>query len=159
MDGLKNKYLVKRGTDNGFTDITTLFDGVRILSVTGMNSRGKAVNIYNEQWDNSQVEDFLIADENSQVVYANTDIVVTFIVGEKYAGDGVGIDVSEQHDDFIDYMTGSDVYIKSEYTGKTSHCVFLNDYEPTTIKLQRNGTSYILGELTLHQLDLPTRNS
>lgn len=157
MDGLKNKYFVKRGTDNAFTDITTLFDGVRILSVTGMNSRGKAVNIYNEQWIDSQEEDFLVASPNGQVVYTNTDIKITFVVGEKYASGT--IDVSEQHDLFIDYMTGSDIYIKSTYTGKTSHCIFNSDYEPETIKLQRSGTSYMLGELTLHQLDLPTRNS
>lgn len=154
---LSGKYFVKTTADGQYTDITTLVDGVRILSVGGMLSKGKAVNIYNEQWVNSQEEDFLIADEdefgNPLVIRENIDIDVTFIVGQRYAS--TDIDVCEVHDAFISMLTGSDLWLRSAYTKKEVHCACLGDYAPTTVKLSRGDNSIILGTIKLHTLDAP----
>lgn len=153
---LKEKYYVKRGNEE-YTDITEKFDGLRILKVDGFFSRGEPVNIYNEQWVNEQSEDFMITtldeDQNPKVIYKNTDIKITFIVGNKYATNT--IDVGRQHDAFIDYMTNGALYVKSYYANKETYCVCVSNYEPQTIKLQRDDRTYMVGELTLHQLDLP----
>lgn len=155
---LKNKYFVKKRSNGEFTDVTTLFDGLRILKVDGFLAKGKPVNIYTAQWINEQEEDFLITttDENDNpvVVRENVDLDITFIVRQKYATGQ--IDVQQQHDLFSDYMTGSDVWIKSAYVGnKYVHCICLKEYKPTTIKLQRGDDSWVMGTITLHTLDAP----
>lgn len=155
---LKNKYFVKKRSNGEFTDVTTLFDGLRILKVDGFLSKGKPVNIYTAQWINEQEEDFLITttDENDNpvVVRENVDLDITFVVRQKYATGQ--IDVQQQHDLFFDYMTGSDVWIKSAYVGnKYVHCICLKEYKPTTIKLQRGDDSWVMGTITLHTLDAP----
>lgn len=155
---LKNKYFVKKRSNGEFTDVTTLFDGLRILKVDGFLAKGKPVNIYTAQWINEQEEDFLITttDENDNpvVVRENVDLDITFIVRQKYATGQ--IDVQQQHDLFRDYMTGSDVWIKSAYVGnKYVHCICLKEYKPTTVKLQRGDDSWVMGTITLHTLDAP----
>ena len=60
MNDSKNRYFVKNTANGSFTDIATLFDGVAVLMLTGLSSKGKPVNIYSEQWVNEQEEDFLI---------------------------------------------------------------------------------------------------
>jgi len=158
MYNLRSKYYVKRGSET-YTDITSKFDGVRILKIDGLMSRGEPVNIYNEQWNDTQEEDFMITtfdlNDNPVVITKNTDIKVTFIVSERYAINT--IDVAVQHDAFVDYMTNGALWIKSYYTLKETYCACLEGYEPTNYKFQRGryGT-YIIGELTLHQLQLPT---
>ena len=159
MNNSRNKYFVKNTSDGVFQDITTLFDGVAVLKVDGMLAKGKPVNIYTAQWIDSQEEDFLITTldehDNPVVVRENVDIEITFIVRQKYA---VGaINVQSVHDNFVDYMTGSDVWIKSSYLGnKYAHCVCLKEYKPTTVKLDRGDNSYIMGTIVLHALDAPT---
>lgn len=154
---LSGKYFIKTDSDGQYTDITTLMNGVRILSVSGMFSKGKAVNVYNEQWVNSQVEDFFIADEdemgNPLVIRENVDIEVTFIVGQRYAS--TQIDVGAVHDAFVDTLTSSDIWIRSAYAQKEVRCACLSDYAPTTVKLSRGDNSIILGTIKLHTLDIP----
>jgi hypothetical protein len=156
MNNSANKYFI-RNTDGGaFQDITTLFDGVAILKVDGMLAKGKPVNIYTAQWIDSQEEDFLITatdeHENPIVIRENVDIEITFIIRQKYAS--ATINVLSVHDSFINYMTGSDVWIKSSYVGnKYVHCVCLSEYSPTTVSLQRGDNSYIMGTIKLHTLD------
>lgn len=136
-------------------------DGVHILAINGFDTRGKTVNVYHEQWVNSQTEDFLITtiDQNNNpvVVRENVDLTVVFIVGQRYTN--TTIDVQTQYDTFVDYMTSSDVWIASTYVGKQVHCMCLDKVEPKTIKLKRGANSYILGEITLHALDKPTAYS
>lgn len=159
-----NRYYVKNTENGTFQDITTLFDGVAVLKVDGFLAKGKPVNIYTAQWIDSQVEDFLITKETTVsntttpvVVRENTDIDITFIIRKKYATTQTNFDALSVHDAFVDYMTNTDVWIKSSYVGnKYVHCVCLKEYKPTNVKLQRGDSSWIMGTLTLHCLDAPT---
>ena len=146
---IKNKYFVKNTSSGQYNDVTTLFNGLNILAVEGFDARGKALNVYCEQWQSGDV-DFMITSDNGTIVREMVDIKVVFIVGERYATST--IDTQTVYDNFVDYMTNTDVWIKSAYVGKQVHCVALEKVEPKTIKLHRNGNSYILGEITLHTL-------
>lgn len=163
---MKPVYQVKNTESGTYQNIETMFPGVAILKVDGMLERGEPVNIYSAQWVNSQEEDFLITTrdiyDNPVVIRKNVDLEVTFIVKQKYASST--IDVMTTHDNFVDYMTGSDVWIKSSYmNNKYVHCVCLKEYKPTNVRLQRtindNGrridNSYVIGTITLHTLDSP----
>lgn len=159
-----NRYFAKNTVNGSFSDITTLYDGVAILKVDGMLGKGKPVNIYTAQWVNSQQEDFMITTFDNQnnpvVIRENVDIDITFIVRKKYAATQTNFDVQAVHDSFVDYMTNSDVWIKSGYLGnKYVHCVCLKEYKPTTVKLGRGDNSYIIGTITLHALDAPAIDS
>lgn len=156
----KNRYYVKNTENGSFTDITTLFDGVAVLKLTGLNDKGKPVNIYTAQWINSQQEDFLITNtdgnNNPVVIHENVDIELTFIVRKKYATSQSNFDVLTTHDSFVNYMTNTDVWLKSSYLGnKYVHCVCLKEYKPTTTNLNRGDNSYMMGTITLHALDAP----
>lgn len=158
MNDSRNRYFVKNTEEGTFQDITVLFDGVAVLKVDGMLAKGKPVNIYTAQWIDSQKEDFMITtlDDNDKpvVIRENVDIEITFIVRQKYANSV--IDVQDVHDSFVDYMTNSDVWIKSSYLGnKYVHCVCQSEYKPTTVHLQRGDSSYIMGTIKLHTLDAP----
>lgn len=154
---LKNIYYVKNSENGQYTDVTNLVDGVRILKIDGFFARGKPVNIYTSQWINSQTEDFLITtldeDDNPIVVRENVDISITFIVSRKYAANQL-IDVAAQHDNFVNYLTNSDIWVRSFYANKEVHCVCIEEYKPTVVKLQRGiSGSYIMGTINLHCLD------
>lgn len=152
---LENKYFIKTSQNGTFVDISALVVGCRILEIKGMFDQGKPVNIYTAQWIDQQDEDFLITkvdgNDNPVVIRENVDIEITFIVGNRYTS--ANIDVATQHDLFISRMTNSDIWIKSAYSNKVAHCVCLEGYEPTTIKLQRGEKSYMMGTLKLHTLD------
>lgn len=146
---LKGVYFVKKNENDTWEDITTKFDGVRVLSIEGFLSKGKPINIYNEQWINSQDEDFGIGSD--EVIYENEDITITFICGDKYAVNA--IDVRKQHDAFVDYLTNGELYIKSSYADKSVRCACKEAYNPTTIKLKRGiNNSWVLGTIKLHKL-------
>lgn len=156
---LKNKYFAKNTANGSFVDITTQFDGLRVLKVDGFLAKGNPINIYTAQWINDQNEDFLIttkdASNNPVVIRENVDIEITFIVRQKYATNT--IDVMAIHDAFVDFMTNSDIWLKSAYVNnKYVHCVCLKEYKPTTVKLQRGTASWVMGTITLHTLDAPT---
>lgn len=155
---LTGVYYAKNTATGVYADLTTSFNGLRILKVDGFLSQGKPVNIYTAQWVNSQKEDFLITTKdtsgNPKVIRENGDIDITFIVHDKYASSGTTIDVMQVHDSFIAYMTNTDVWIKSAYAGnKSVHCACLQPYKPTTVKLQRGAASWVMGTLTLHMID------
>lgn len=156
MNNSSNRYFVKNTESGSFTDITTMFDGVAVLMLTGMLEKGKPVNIYTAQWVNNQEEDFLITTLNESqtpvVIRENVDVELTFMVRQKFASGT--IDVQSVHDAFVDYMTGTDVWLKSSYLGnKYVHCVCLKEYKPTTVKLGRGTDSFIIGTLTFHTLE------
>ena len=159
MNHSSNRFFAKNTESGTFQDITTMFDGVAVLKLDGMLAKGEPVNVYTAQWIDSQQEDFMIttldSSDNPVVVRKNVDLELTFIVRQKYATGT--IDVQTVHDNFVDYITGSDVWLKSSYVGnKYVHCVCLKDYKPTTVKLGRGDNSYIMGTITLHCLDAPT---
>ena len=150
---LTGAYFVKNAANDTFVDITDLYDGVRILSVTGVAAKGKAVNVYNAQWQDSATEDFMITSNNGQIIRENVDIEVTFLVHQRYAFNT--IDVKTQHDNFVNYMTNTDVWIRTAYQNNViAHCVALDGYEPTTMKLKRdNDANYALGTIKLHCIE------
>lgn len=157
MNDSSGRYYVKNTSGGTYQDITTLFDGVAILKMEGMLSQGKPINIYTAQWIDSQVEDFLIttldSNNNPIVIRENVDIDITFIVRQKYAA--TAINVLTTHNNFVNYMTNTDVWIKSSYSGnKSAHCVCLKEYKPTTISLERGDKSYMMGTITLHCLEI-----
>ena len=159
MNHSSNRFFAKNTESGTFQDITTMFDGVAVLKLDGMLAKGEPVNVYTAQWVNSQQEDFLITtldgSDNPVVVRKNVDLELTFIVRQKYATGT--INVQTVHDNFVNYITGSDVWLKSSYVGnKYVHCVCLKEYKPTTVKLGRGDNSYIMGTITLHCLDAPT---
>lgn len=159
---LKRTYYVKTQGSNNFTDVTTLASGVRVLSVTGFGGKGEPVNIYNEQWTDSQTEDVMITtlDEFDEpvVVRKNIDIEITFIVCDKYRSlENTHIDVMTQHDLFVSLLTSGIVQIKSLYTNRVARCICKSEYAPTTVRLNRGSeNSYILGTIKLHTLEEPT---
>ena len=158
MNGI-NTYFTKNSESSSWEDITSKFDGVRILKMDGFLEKGEPINIFTQQWLSNQKEDFLITtlddNDNPVVIRKNVDLELTFIVRQKYATGT--IDVQTVHDNFVDYITGSDVWLKSSYVGnKYVHCVCLKEYNPTTVKLGRGDNSYIMGTITLHCLDAPT---
>ena len=150
---INNKYFIKNTENGSFADVTTLFDGVNILSVEGFDSRGKALNVYYEQWIDGGT-DFMITSNNGQIVRENVYIKVVFIVGQRYANST--INTQTVYDSFVDYMTNTDVWIKSMYFGKQVHCVAIDKVEPKTVKLKRGANEYILGEIPLQTLGAPT---
>lgn len=158
MSDLIGKYYFKESEGGEWRDISTFIEGVHVLKIDGFLSLGAPTNVYTAQWVDSQTEDYMIAsvDDNGlpYIVRKNVDIEITFIVGEKYAKTSQ-IDVRSRHDTFVGHLTNGEVWIKSPYVGKEVRCVCLEEYAPTTIKLQRNGNSYIIGTIKLHTLESP----
>lgn len=157
----KDKYYVRRTTSGEWEEISTKFQGCYILSLDGTNAQGDAVNVFTQQYVDSQTEDFMVTTQDGQghdvIIRKNVDLQLTFICGQRYGAS----DTQQVHDAFIDYVTKQgDFYIKSKYTGKEAHVVCLKGYKPTTQKLQRgvNG-SYIMGTIELHTLDMPQTSS
>ena len=147
------KYYLKNTAAGSYADVTTLYDGVNILSVEGFNARGKSLNVYIEQWITGGT-DFMITSNNGVIVRENVDISVVFAVGQRYAS--TTIDTQTVYDNFVNYMTNTDVWIKSTYVGKQVHCVATDKFEPEKVKLKRGNDSYILGKITLKTLEKPT---
>lgn len=154
---LKGKYFIKTSENGTYRDLAEIVDGLRILSVSGFLSRGKATNIYTAQWIDSQAEDFMITAKDSNgnpvVIRENVDISVTFIIGKRYASGN--IDPMMQYQYFTNMVCGKDVWIKSLFVGREAHCIALENFEPTTINLQRGANSYILATIKFHTLDTP----
>ena len=154
MNDLSNKYFVRKDSNSEWEDVTTKFLGVRILSITGFNSLGEAINVYSEQWVNSPKTDFLVTSQdergNDVIIRKNGEVSLTFICGERYGAE----DTQEANDAFVDYITKhGDLYIKSAYTNKVAHVICLQSYEPTTEKLHRGNRSYIMGTIKLDLLE------
>lgn len=155
--GLENKYYVRKSANDEWEDLTSKFVGLKILSVDGMNETGDAINVYTEQFLDSQEEDFMVTSQdergNDVIIRKNVDLQMTFICGTRYGA----IDTQKCHDDFVDYITKQgDFYIKSKYTGKEVHVISLKGYKPTTQKLHRGVVgSYIMGTIELHTLSMP----
>lgn len=148
MANIADKYYVRRG-DQQFATISSLFGGVRILKIDGMTNVGSTKNIYTASWVNSQTEDYMVAGDS--IVRENVDIDITFIVSNKYGA----MNVRQQHDAFVAYMTDGELYIKSDYIGRVLRCVCLKDYKPTTVHIGRSGdaSDYMIGTIQLHTLD------
>lgn len=160
--GLENKYFVKKKESDEWSDVATLFDGgLRVLSVSGFGEYGEAVNVYNEQWIDSQSEDFYVTKKVNQldmVVRKNTNLVVNVIVSRRYAS--TSIDEQSVYDAFANMIaTSGDFYLYSKYTNMVAHVICLDSFKPTTQLLNRGSKSYIMASITLHTLDMPSEHS
>lgn len=147
---LTGKYYIRFTAGGKSQDVTTRYSGLRILAISGFAQKGEAINVYNEQWVNSETEDFMIA--GSSIKRKNVNIEVTFIVSSRYSS---GIDPYEVYQSFIDDMTQKEVWLTSQYANKDLHCVSLESFEPTTVKLNRGNNGYILGKIKMHLLEPP----
>lgn len=232
------KYYVKNSENGTYVDIGQMFDGVAILTLSGLSEKGEAINVYTEQWVNepSQREDFLIASPDGRIIRKNVDIIMTFAVSRRYSttnwslkkfnsiqceenqlvyvtelsegqrivtNPGVEIHFIDRHDVesvatgaftassrgnvyfvttttmlvdwqimiessngnnfderlvydyFVDYMTRSDVWLKSMYYKKAVHCYVSEKSAPETVSIQRKDNSYILGKMTFRTIEKP----
>jgi len=153
---LKNKYFVRLSEEAQWEDVTTKFDGIKILKISGMNAVGEAVNIFTQQWIDSNVEDMMVTTQDNQnndvVIRQNVDISLTFIAGTRYSANNL-TDTQETYDAFKAYICNNGgFYIKSAYTNKSAYVTCLKGFEPTTEDLHRGINSYILATATLHTL-------
>lgn len=147
MSTISNKYFVKDSVNTTYVDITTKFVGLNLLKIDDFNKKGKAKNIYNQSWINSNNEDVYIPDV---VCFEQPDINFTFIVRDD---DDHNVDVQSVHDNFIDYMTTNKVTIKSLYANKEADFICLNDYAPTMSHVKQiAGQNYILGTISMHRV-------
>lgn len=150
---LSNKYFVKRLSSGSWQDVTTLFDGIKILSISGFNAQGDAQNVFTQQWVDTQEEDYFLA--GTKVIRSNVDLELTFIASSRYAT-GSNVDTQAAYDGFVEYICeNGDFYIKSAYTNKYAHVVCLKGVKPTVEKLHRGNNSFIMATATLHTLDAP----
>lgn len=151
MATLSGKYFVRTSASGAWEDVTTKFAGVKILTFDGFNELGDSINVYDEQWVNSAVEDVMVV--GNTIVRKNVDLSLTFICGTRYGAS----DTQTVHDNFINYMCKQGaLYVKSAYVGKQAHVICLKSYKPTTQRLQRGNDSYIMGTITLHCIEPPT---
>ena len=151
--GLTGKYAYKNNEDDWtyFNGIS----GVRVLSLTGIDERGDAVNVYNAQWVDSEQEDFIIAHEEEKIIRKNVDVQLTMIIGRRYT---VGESINEQatYDAMITTLCESgDIYLWSGYLNKKVHVVCVKSFKPTTVHLHRGRDSYILVTIPFHVLEPP----
>lgn len=232
------KYYVRNNENGVYADIGVLFDGVAILTLSGLSEIGEAINVYTEQWLNepSQKEDFLITSDNGRIIRKNVDIVMTFAVSRRYSmtnwainrfgtarcqknvlvevtdlsegqrivtnpqveihfidrhdvesvatgsfiattrgrvfllttstmyvdwqvqvesSNGNNYDERLVYDYFVDYMTRSDIWLKTMYYKKAVHCYAIEKSAPEEIRIQRGDNSYMLGKLTFHAIEKP----
>lgn len=161
MNQSKDIYFIKRNASDEFVDITTMFDGVAVLSLDGFNERGDAVNVYHAQWIDSQVEDFMVTtrdqNDNDIIIRNNVDLNLTIAISERYKSTNNAFSEIAVYDAFIDYVCNhGSFYIKSTYANKIAKVVCLNSVKPTTQKLNRGVKGYILVTLVLHTLDSST---
>lgn len=151
---LSNKYFIKTSPNGQWVDINESVDGVKVLSISGFNAIGEAINIYTEQWFGSQKEDFLVAGDT--VIRKNVDLEMTFIVSTKYSVNK-DIDVQTAYNDFINIIANhGDFYVSTEYYDSAAH-VYCTGIKPTVEKLHRGVNSFILATATLHTLEAPKR--
>ena len=157
MNTSSGKYYIKRTDNETYADITSVFDGISVLSLSGFGSRGDSINVFTQQWIDSQSEDFMVTkkEQGSDVIIRqNVDISLTFVIGRRYANKL--INESLVYDAFVDYVTSGDFYIKSTYANKEAHVVCLKGFKPTSVKLNRGWGSYIMATIELHTLDNPS---
>lgn len=160
MNDSHGKYFIKRASADTYEDITSKFRGVAILSIEGLGERGDAVNVYSEQWVNEQGEDFLVTKQETidgvtrdVIIRKNVDVKITFAVSRRYANRL--IDEMQVYDAFLDYVCNGDFWLKSTYVNKEAHVICLKGCKPTTTKVQRKYSSYIIASVDLHTLDMP----
>lgn len=154
---LINKYFFKKEANDDWQDFSTAYKGVRVLRIEGLGELGDAVNVYSEQWMESQEEDFLITGSSGKIIRKNVDLSMTIIISRRYIDDSLidFYDEMEMYNTLVDELLSEDFYIHSEYTKLQAHVVCNKGFKPTTMDFQRGRKSYILVTIPLHCLDKP----
>ena len=152
-------------TENGLVDFTT-HSGVRVLAIDGLDEVGDAVNVYTEQWIDSNVEDYMCTKkkqvaglgEVDDIIRKNVDINLTMIISPRYTIQGTSIDVQDTYNQMVSTLCyNGDVWLKSTYTNKIAHVVCLKAFKPTAVKLHRGMDSYILVTIPFHCIEPPSK--
>lgn len=167
-DSLNGKYFFSSTGDLGsWNDFADYFTGLKILKISGFNDIGDAVNIFTQQWTDSQTEDVMVTTKKrvqqqrfvDWVIRENVDLTVSFIVSERYNPfyDPVDPTTHTQHlyTNFA-YLFSHRMgvfYIYSAYAKAYAKVALLKGIKITTEKLNRGKNSYILGTMTLHIVD------
>jgi hypothetical protein len=148
-------------SDGTTWDDFTNKSGVRVLSIDGFGEIGDAVNVYTEQWVDSEIEDYMCTTKKTEqgttidaAVRKNVDINLTFIVSPRYS-DNQGVDVQKTYDDMISSLCYGAIYLKSTYANKIAYVVCLKAVKPTAVKLNRGKDSYIMATIPFHCLKPP----
>lgn len=149
-------------TESGLVDFAT-HPGVRVLAIDGLDEIGDAVNVYTEQWVDSDTEDYMCTKKKNvngievdDIVRKNVDINLTFIVSQRYTPDT--INVQEVYDDLVSTLCyNGAIYLKSLYTNRIAHVVCLKAFKPTAVKLHRGMDSYILVTIPFHCIEPPSK--
>ena len=161
--GLKNKYQYK-----DYTGTWTYFEnksGVRVLAIDGLDEVGDAVNVYTEQWIDSNVEDYMCTKkkqvvglgEVDDIIRKNVDINLTMIISPRYTIQSTDIDVQDTYNQMVSTLCyNGDIWLKSTYTNKVAHVVCLKAFKPTAVKLHRGMDSYILVTIPFHCIEPPS---
>lgn len=158
---LTGKYFVRKSTSGTWEDIATKFSGCRILSITGLDELGDAINVFRQQWMDGS-EDVAVTEQDGQgndvIRRANVDIRVTLIVSRRYSSSA--IDEQTVWNSIKTYMCkqGS-FYIKSSYDNLKAHVICLKSVKPTDKKLNRGEGSFILATIELHCMEEPSAAS
>ena len=148
--GLLNKYYIRKSVGDEWQDIAAKWNGVRVLSISGFGEMGDAVNVYNEQWINSQVEDFLVTLQETVenvtrdvIIRKNTNLVMNIIVSRRYSN--TAINEQDMYRTLASWIaTTGDFYIRSVYTGEEAHVICLDSFKPTAQLLNRAHLRLIL---------------
>lgn len=152
------KYFVKRNESDSFVDLTQMFQGVAVLSLTGFGDVGESKNIYTAQWIDSQTEDYLVTlqdgQDNDVVVRENVNPQLTVIVSRRYTN--TIIDEITVYNALVEYLCKHGAfYIRSSYANIDMRVVCLKGGKPTTAKLNRGSKSYIMATFELHAIEAP----
>lgn len=157
-NNLKGKYFVTKNWDDGWEDVAVKFDGLRVLSIDGWNEKGDAVNVFTQQWVDSQIEDVMVTTQDTLlqdvILRQNVDLSMTFIISRRYAS--TTIDEQEVYDAFVDYVCNTGTfYVESSYTNKCAKVICLKGFKPTAQNLHRGNKSYIMATIPLHCVEAP----
>jgi hypothetical protein len=161
-NNLTGKYFHGK-TKGELVDFTT-HSGVRVLAIDGLDEVGDAVNVYTEQWIDSNVEDYMCTKKKTvgktevdDVVRKNVDINLTMIISPRYTISGTDLDVQGTYNDMVATLCyNGDIWLKSLYTNKIAHVVCLKAFKPTAVKLHRGMDSYILVTIPFHCIEPPS---
>ena len=147
MSRITGKYFFKTKETDNWTDFVAYNPYFDILSVKGLDSLGAPMNIFTQQWVNSDSMDVYVPD----TVHRETNAVeINFIVWNKYSPNATASTISSNHDMIIKQFVGLTWWFKSLYSFRSCQLICQDVYEPTLVHLRPNGElSYITGTLKL----------
>ena len=140
--------------EGGEYDFTTVFAGLEIQSIEGLESVGAPKIIHYQEWVNTGRADVNIPKNdlgNIDVKFETTDDKIAFLISDF---NNHSVDVKSVHNSLKNIMLKNVVRIRSTYSGATNEVVCLGGYEPSAVVVSRPaGTNYIQGVFTMKKLN------